>query len=106
MKKMLKDKKINILKQKKGSDDYGEPIDELVTIADNIWAYYRQLSGREIYAAQTVNAQEEVLFEIGWRNDIDTTVKIQYRGDIYNVTRIDDFEGYKNDLKVFAYKDN
>lgn len=106
MKKMLKDKKINILKQKKGYDDFGVPIDELVTVAANIWAYYRQLSGREIYAAMTVNAQEEVVFEIGWRNDIDTTMTIEYRGDKYAITRIDDFEGYKNDLKVFAYKNN
>lgn len=106
MKKMLKDKKINILKQKTGYDDYGEPIDELVIIAENIWAYYRQMSGSEIYAAATVAAKEEVLFAIGWRNDIDTTMKIQYKGDTYNITRIDDFEGYKSDIKVFAYKDN
>ena len=106
MKKMLKDKKINIIKQSQERDNYGELIDVLITVAENIWAYYRHLSGREIYAAMTIDAQEEVVFEIGWRNDIDTTMKIQYRGDIYNITRIDDYEGYKNDLKVFAYKEN
>ncbi len=103
---MLKDKKINILKQKKGYDDDGEPIDELIPVAENIWAYYRQLTGREIYAALTVDTQEEVVFEINWRNDIDTTMKIQYKGNIYNITRIDDYEGYKNDLKIYAYKEN
>lgn len=105
MKKMLKDKKISILKPSKGQDKDGYPIDELIPIAENIWAYYRQLSGREVFAAMTVNAQEEVVFEIGWRNDIDTTMKIQYKGNTYDITRIDDFEGYKNDLKLFASKE-
>jgi len=106
MKKMLKDKKITILKRSSGRDEYGEPIDELIPVAENIWAYYRQLTGREIYAALTVDTQEEVVFEINWRNDIDTTMKIQYKGNIYNITRIDDYEGYKNDLKIYAYKEN
>jgi len=45
----LRDKKIDILKQVRGYDEYGEPIDELQTIAANIWAYYRQVSGSEFF---------------------------------------------------------
>jgi len=30
-------------------------------------------------------------------------MQIQYRGKDYKITRIDDFEGYKKDFKIYAY---
>ena len=103
---MLKDKKINILKQSQERDESGEPIDVFITVAENIWAYYRQISGSEFFAAATSNTKVEAIFEINWRNDIDTTMVIEYKGEKYGITRIDDYEGYKNDLKIYAYKVN
>ncbi len=103
---MLKDKKINILKQSQERDVSGEPIDVFITVAENIWAYYRQISGSEFFAAATSNTKVEAIFVINWRNDIDTTMVIEYKGEKYGITRIDDYEGYKNDLKVYAYKVN
>ena len=35
-----------------------------------IWAYFRQLSGEEYYAAAAIQVTEEVLFRINWRDDI------------------------------------
>jgi len=106
MKKMLKDKKINILKRTTETDEYGYPLEEWITVAENIWAYYRQISGSEFFAAATSNTKVEAIFEINWRNDIDTTMAIEYKGEKYGITRIDDYEGYKNDLKIYAYKVN
>ena len=103
---MLKDKKINILKQSQERDESGEPIDVFITVAENIWAYYRQISGSEFFAAATSNTKVEAIFEINWRNDIDTTMVIEYKGEKYGITRIDDYEGYKNDLKIYTYKVN
>lgn len=73
---------------------------------ENIWAYYRQASGSEFYTAATVNEKVEAIFQINWRNDIDTSMQILYNNEKYNITRIDDFEGYKTDLKIYAYKVN
>lgn len=39
---------------------------------------------------------------MNWRNDIDKDMRIEYNGKFYDITRIDVFEGYKEDLKVFA----
>jgi len=39
---------------------------------------------------------------INWRNDIDPDMQIEYSGKFYNTTRIDVFEGYKEDLKIFV----
>lgn len=98
----LRDKKIDIVKPVKEYDDYGESIDELQTIAANIWAYYRQVSGNEFFSALTANTKVDALFNIAYRKDIDTTCKIRFRGKLYDITRIDDYEGYKKTLTIYA----
>ncbi|AUN16120.1 TPA: phage head closure protein [Clostridium botulinum] len=104
----IKDKKITILKYQEGENELGETIVTYVPMpgATNIWAYYRHASGAEFYAAHTINTKVEVIFEIAWRNDIDTYMQIRYKGRDYSITRIDDFEGRKVNLRIYAYKVN
>lgn len=100
----IKDKKISIIAYQEIVDDAGDVIEGEAPLYENIWAYYRQASGNEIYLAAQAQAKVEVVFEINWRDNIDTSMKIRYKGNDYNITRIDDFEGGKNDLKIYAYK--
>jgi len=68
-----------------------------------LWAYVRQLSACEVWAAKAVQQTEEMLFVLNWRGDIDADCFVGYRGIFYNVTRVDTFEGYKEeDLKVYG----
>ena len=103
----VKDKKITILDELETGevDEFGDPIKDWLPKpgAINIWAYFRHLSGREFFAAKAVNSKEEVLFEINWRNDLETYMRVLYKGKQYYITRIDTFEGYKNDIKIYAY---
>ena len=101
----LKDKKITIMGVTEGKNDLGDPIQIRGPIpgGENIWAYVRHTSGREYYAAKQVQAEEEMLFEINWRDDITPKNWIVYKGKEYNITRIDDFEGYKDTLRIYAY---
>lgn len=87
----LKDKKIDILAAIYVSDKYGNRTKELVTVA-TVWAYFRQLSGDEIYKI-TTQTEENVLFRINYRDDITTDNVIQYKGVKYNIIRIDVYEG-------------
>jgi SPP1 family predicted phage head-tail adaptor len=98
----LKDKKIEILTVTNSKDADGFSIETLTPIAPPLWAYYRQLSGKEIYAAATVQAVEDVLFVVNYRDDITTRNVIRFRGVDYDITRVDTFEGYKGDLCVYA----
>jgi SPP1 family predicted phage head-tail adaptor len=99
----LKDKKIQILKPTHGVDDSGfndtnwQPIHK-----GKLWAYYRHLSGKEFFASATVNATEEVLFIINWREDLAASMVVTYKGNIYEITRVDDYEGYKKDLHIYC----
>jgi len=45
----------------------------------------------------------EMIFEINWRDDITPKNWIVYKGKEYNITRIDDYEGYKDTLRIYAY---
>lgn len=103
-----KDKKITILKVSYIEDELGgyEEVEEPLPGGENIWAYYRQASAEEFYGAAATNYKVEAIFDIRWRDDVHPSMKILYKGDKYEITRIDDFEGYKEDLRIYAYKLN
>lgn len=98
----LKDKKIEVLAVTTIKDPEGFPTQVLAPIAPPLWAYFRQLSGKEIYASAAVQATEEVLFIIGYRTDITTRHIVRFHGVDYDITRVDTFEGYKSDLTIYC----
>jgi len=103
MVKKLKDKKIELFETRYITDDIGNEIEELVNLTPTpIWAYFRQLSGNEYYAAASTQTTEEVVFTINWRNDITTRVQVKFKGKLYDITRIDPFEGYKSDINLYC----
>lgn len=98
----LKDKKIDIVQSEYVSDKYGNREKVEKTLA-TVWAYYRQLSGDELYTGVSTQTNETCLFQIGFRDDLNTkTQAIKYNGALYDITRVDDFEGYKADLTLYC----
>jgi len=105
-KNYIKDKKISILSQQRTVNEIGETVYEYVPLHENIWAYYRHASGKEQANSVLSSVNEtkvEAIFKINWRDDIDETMQIRFRGEDYQITGIDDFEGYKEDLTISAY---
>lgn len=98
----LKDKKIEILKPVSSRDKEGFSSTALVPAAPPVWAYFRQLSGKEVFAAAATSYKEEVLFQVNYDPDITATHVIRYRGILYDITRVDTFEGYKSDLVLYC----
>lgn len=78
-----------------GTDPEGYPIDTWVDIR-TVWASVSNLSGREFYAAAAVQAENTVKFTVRYVPDVDTSVKILFRGNQYNITAIDNIK-YKNE---------
>ena len=98
----LKDKKIEILAKVFTHDKYGNSVTNYQPITDApLWAYFRQLSMRELYGIVT-RVEETSLFQIAYRNDITTAHVIRYKGDLYEIIRIDRYEGYKTDLLIYG----
>ena len=67
-----------------------------------LWAYIRQLSAGEFYAAKAVQQTEEVIFTVNYRPDISQKCAVSYKGVFYDITRVDTFEGYKDNLHLYA----
>ena len=98
----LKDKKINIYRETYEPTDSGYTTKVTIPVALNVWAYFRQLSGKEIFAAAAYRYDEEVLFTINYRDDLTTACFVEHKGVRYSVTRIDTFEGYKQDITLYC----
>lgn len=99
----LKDKKIILYRAEHIKDNEGFSTTKYTPIhPGRLWAYVRQLSAAEFMAAHAVHQTEEMIFVVNWRPDLDPDCFIEYKGVFYNVTRVDTFEGYKEDLRVYA----
>ena len=98
----LKDKKIDILYADHEPDECGNNSLKLKPVALSVWAYFRQLSQKEVYTPLEMQTPEEVLFQISYRPDITIAHVIRYKGVLYDVTRVDVFEGYKSDLTLYC----
>ena len=97
----LKDKKIELLKQVHTRDGQGFTKTTLEPVT-TVWAYFRHLSGKEVFAAATTNYKEEVLFTVNYRADITNSDVVRYNDVLYDITRVDVFEGYKTDLTLYC----
>lgn len=104
----LKDKKIVLYESIWGQSPIGDTITTYKPMhPGKLWAYVRQLSGQERYAAMALQIVEETLFVINWRKDLSTAdaargLYLEHNGCWYNITRIDTFEGYKQDLQLYG----
>ena len=49
-----------------------------------------------------VQQSEEILFILNWTSLIDMNCFVEHKGVFYDVKRVDTFEGYKRDLRVYA----
>ena len=100
----LKDKKIEILAAQNVVSENGYAVETLKPICPPVWAYFRHLSGKEYFAANAEQVKEEALFQINWRAGLSTAHVIRFNGVLWDITRVDTFEGYKGDLKLYCRK--
>lgn len=102
-----KDKKIIIYQviSEQDSDGYNTSVYRPIH-PGKLWAYVRQLSATEYFAAAALQVTEEMLFSVNWRADlIAENVReyyILYKGVWYDIQRIDVFEGYKSDIQLYT----
>ncbi len=100
---VLKDKKIIIYTVISYTDEIGFQTEVYQPIhPGKLWAYVRQLSAKEYFAAAAVQNKEEMLFTINWRPDVSPKMFVVYKGVWYDIQRVDTFEGYKENLHLYA----
>lgn len=67
-----------------------------------VWAAVSNLHGREYYAAAAVQAENTVKFTIRYLPDINTSMRILFRGKQYNITAIDNIKYQNRYLEIKA----
>ena len=104
----FKDKKITIWKEYTGENEEGCDVSYWKKYK-TVWAYYRQTSGREIALSGSSldEQQEDAVFTINyydWLND--TGYRLSYKGRVYNISRIDEYNGERRELDIYARWDH
>ncbi len=106
---MLKDKKIRIQKPVttgSGTSKTTTWVDLGNATATDppryLWAYYRHMSQKELSISTVQAYLSDVLFIINWRSDVYAGQRVVYKGANYTIINVDNFEGNKTDLKVYA----
>lgn len=99
----LKDKKINVWEYT-STVVSGVTKKTYVKRYNKIWAYYRHNGGNATITGTALKIYDEnasAIFVINKR-EIKIGYVIVYNHKIYEITRIDDFEGYTDDIKVYC----
>ena len=99
----LKDKKLSVWEYTT-TTSYGTTVKKYVKKYSKIWAYYRHNGGNATLTGSALKVYDEnaaALFIINKR-EIKIGWLIVFNHKIYEITRIDDYEGYADDLKIYC----
>lgn len=97
-------KRIKIFKSSGGYDDYGEPLDTK-EIVHECWASVRNKSGTEQFKAVTPFSKVVTSFLIRYTKKlIDTTMKIDFKGEEYNIIYVDNYNFSNEYIEITAEK--
>lgn len=84
-------KRIDILYFEEGEDDLGQDIRDERELK-KVWAKVRSIKSEELIKNQKNVAQSEKEFTIRYRKEIDKTMKIRYREQIYDISSIENVD--------------
>lgn len=102
----LKDKKADIFKNTGagGQDSEGYPLPDQwrpITPAP-LWCYTKQLSQDQLYYSHAIGQEETRLFVFNNYPGIVLYDLIRYKGEWYQITRVDTKDDYKGDLFLYV----
>lgn len=82
-------------------DEVGQPLDEWIPVAET-WASIEPLRGRELFAAQQVNAEVTARITIRYRTGIDRTMKAIYNDAEFEFLYIINVDYENRELQIMA----
>lgn len=109
--RILKDKRLEVLCKVKGYDSSGFAIEGYMPITDTVdgkqWAYFRALGGSLYWASQSTQVKADVMAVVAYSDWLAAMrwlekIYIRFNGRLYQATRVDTYEGYRRDLTIYA----
>lgn len=83
------------------TDQYGQPVEQW-EVWRSIWCAVEQLSGREYWAAQQVNAEDVARFESRYIAGVATDMRIRWGASLYDIKSIEDVSALGRDMVITA----
>lgn len=96
------DQLIDIQRETLLDDGMGGQIVTYETIATDVWAHVRPVSGRELERYERVQVIQMVRFVVRFRNDIKHDDRIIWQGDVFNIRYIPPATGRESFLEIDA----
>jgi SPP1 family predicted phage head-tail adaptor len=84
-----------------GLDDYGQPLPPWEDVA-SVWAAVDPLEGRELWAAQQVNAEISARISIRYREGVTTQMRVAFGDRLYDVLSLVDPEEGHRELQLLC----
>lgn len=109
--RILKDKRIEVLCKVKGRDSAGFDMEGYMPIVNTpdgaTWGYFRALGGSLYWAAAATQVKADIMAVVAYSDWLAAMrwlekVYVRYAGRLYQATRVDTYEGYKRDLTIYA----
>lgn len=85
-------------------NEFGEPVDTWA-VHSAVWASKEDLTGREAFAAQQVNAAVSTRFGVRFIEGINARMRIVHDGTLYNIVSASDPDGRKRELVIIAARE-
>ena len=100
----IKDKKIAVYSVETGRDLNGNEIKvkRYIHTHNGLWAYARELSEKEKFAAKAAGAEQSILFKVNYNKRIRAGLRLDFRGGTFVIQSVDGYEFYERDLTLRA----
>lgn len=95
------DQRITFLNPPGGQDEDGYPINEWMDHI-TVWASLKTLKGRSFYAAAGTNLQNNRMFEIRYRKNVDDSMRVKWRGVDHSIISLEDDDGQKKSMIIYC----
>lgn len=82
-------------------DEYGEDVASYQTFV-TVWANKRQPGGREMFTENVTEAEIKTIFEIRFRDDIDESMRVNWKGNYFDIQAITDPTGREEALVLMC----
>lgn len=100
----IKDKKIAVYAVVTDRDlwDHEIKVKRYIHDRNKLWAYVRELSEREKFAAKAAGSEESTVFKVCHNSKLKAGLYLEFLGETYQIKSVDGFEFYKRDLTIRA----
>jgi SPP1 family predicted phage head-tail adaptor len=93
---------IKIEKRKDVTDAVGQMVPTWSTLRANVPAAYEPARGREFFAAQGQIVEEPALFRIRYSADVVATMRVQFRGKVWDIASVEDVGGREREMHLYC----